>query len=246
MGESPYCGVKCKLCFGGPPDTETPPYVPPEGNNTMSAAKSNEDLRAMSERESALETLGTIDIPETAGRDAIHIAVVSAVAESKVYPGQHVGKDGDPFSEKTVGIVDPYLKAPVYPGQRFWILLYPRTITGLRHVWTHPDFEDESGRNVQIIEKEVQVNEWGVRVTPEVEKARDTILEIMEYAGAGSRYKDFVDTVMNGVGYDDEYLTIYGVEARGDIPHNLWDAIEIVTGKVLPEGEKPKYFACSC
>lgn len=109
----------------------------------MVANATHEDLRNMSETGGALETLGTTNIPATSGRDAIHIAVIRMVATTRLFPGQHVGVDGSPNAEKTVGIVDPYLPGPVYPDQPFWALLYPRTITGLRHVWTHPDFDDE-------------------------------------------------------------------------------------------------------
>ena len=79
-------------------------------------------------------------------RDAIHIAVAPVVASARLMPGQHVGlvRDGSVElvgpCEHNLGIVDPFLSAPVEEGQRFWLFLYPGTITGLRHVWTHPDF----------------------------------------------------------------------------------------------------------
>lgn len=79
-------------------------------------------------------------------RDAIHIAVAPATAAERLSPGEHVGfaKEGDTqlvgSSAKCIGIVDPFLRWPVEPGQRFWVFLYPGTITGLRHVWTHPAF----------------------------------------------------------------------------------------------------------
>src|ERR1043166_2886312 len=76
-------------------------------------------------------------------RDAIHIAIAPVTATTELQPGQHVGladaQHAGP-SEKPVGIVDPFLTAPVQPGQRFWLLLYPGTITDLRHVWRHPAF----------------------------------------------------------------------------------------------------------
>src|SRR4051812_26859121 len=84
----------------------------------------------------ALETLGTI-IDDTQKRDAIHLAVEPVVAQSCLEPGQNVTQTGyryeTPFC-KFVGIVDPFLKEDVQPGQRFWLVLYPRTIKSLRHV----------------------------------------------------------------------------------------------------------------
>jgi hypothetical protein len=74
-------------------------------------------------------------------RDAIHVAVVTATATEKLYPGQSVGADGTTKAPH-VGIVDPFLSGPVFPGQRYWLCLKPKTVTSLRHVWTHPAFLD--------------------------------------------------------------------------------------------------------
>lgn len=82
-------------------------------------------------------------------RDAIHIAVAPVVATERLAPGQHIGfviagdtakvcHSGDGVTG--IGIVDPFLKAPVFQGERFWMFLYPQTIQGLRHDWTHPAF----------------------------------------------------------------------------------------------------------
>lgn len=79
-------------------------------------------------------------------RDAIHIAVAPVTAAGHLTPGQHVGliREGNVelvgACERNIGIVDPFLPAPVEEGQRFWLFLYPGTITGLRHIWTHPEF----------------------------------------------------------------------------------------------------------
>jgi hypothetical protein len=76
--------------------------------------------------------LGQI-ITEAASRDAIHVAVIPMTATREMQPGEHLAN----------GIVDPFLKAPVKPGQRYWLCLYPGTVTSLRHVWNHPAFGDE-------------------------------------------------------------------------------------------------------
>lgn len=92
-------------------------------------------------------TLGEL-ITSPAGRDAIHIAVAPVTAADYLEPGQHVGfccKGNTTLvaaleDTELIGIVDPFLKARVEPGQQFWLFLYPNTITSLRHVWSHPAF----------------------------------------------------------------------------------------------------------
>lgn len=92
----------------------------------------------------ALETLGTI-IDENEKRDAIHLAVEPIKAVQKLYPGQDVGlvPGGAGVCDSPVGIVDPFLKNAVMPGEYFWLVVYPRQINSLRHVWSHPAFPEE-------------------------------------------------------------------------------------------------------
>lgn len=83
---------------------------------------------------------------ESAKRDAVHIAVAPVTALHYLDPGERVRltKDGkaesSPRSQEAIGIVDPYLHGPVLEGQRFWLFLFPNSVTSLRHVWTHPAF----------------------------------------------------------------------------------------------------------
>jgi hypothetical protein len=86
------------------------------------------------------------------GRDAVHVAVLPAVAAERLRPGDRVkvvARDGELFASWAVlgaaGIVDPYLEAsdPVLPGERFYVCLFPRTVTTLRHVWTAAGVPEE-------------------------------------------------------------------------------------------------------
>ena len=79
-----------------------------------------------------------------ARRDAVHVAVAPVVAVELLLPGEHIGlyEDGRAGSAaKHIGVVDPFRRQEVQPGERFWLFLYPGTVTSLRHVWTHPAFK---------------------------------------------------------------------------------------------------------
>lgn len=95
------------------------------------------------------ENLGLGDLldPELLpGRDAVHIAVMPVMADTMLRPGQRVAIshffNGTPVVSakfnKTIGIVDPFLRVPVMRGQCCWLWLDPGSITSLRHEWTHP------------------------------------------------------------------------------------------------------------
>lgn len=85
---------------------------------------------------------------EFARRDAVHVAVAPVVAGEDIGVGQTVWIDylgfafsGVPLTGVAyIGIVDPFRVHYVNRGERFWLFLFPGTITGLRHVWSHPAF----------------------------------------------------------------------------------------------------------
>lgn len=91
-------------------------------------------------------------IDRSHSRDAVHIAVAPVEASERLTPGERIGVlfDGRaaPASRvKPIGIVDPFLDTgAVESGEWFYMLLFPNTVTGLRHVWTHPSFTDEPAR----------------------------------------------------------------------------------------------------
>lgn len=89
-------------------------------------------------------------IEGAAFRDCVHVAVLPVEALENLEPGTHVivlteptapgsylaraGADG----EECLGIVDPFLRGPVPKGARFYVFVYPGTITDMRHAWQHP------------------------------------------------------------------------------------------------------------
>jgi hypothetical protein len=85
-----------------------------------------------------------IQAGEAAFRDAIHVAVAPVTAAEDLEPGQRVGLlsrgAASALAPEPVGIVDPFLRGKVLQGERFYLFLFPGTITGLRHQWTHKAF----------------------------------------------------------------------------------------------------------
>ena len=194
----------------------------------------------------AVATMGGLLPDNVAGRDAVHVAVFSATArEGTLFPGQHVAivslSEQDAIvsataEHQTVGIVDPFLRAPVHPGQRFWVYLYPRTITALSHRWSHPAFEATDSVYVPPSDK-LKSEEWLRDFV-----SRTDCPSYEEVMGLAAHFAQTGDA--DGYG-GTEYLLVRGSDAHGDIPPEFWDHAEVVLGRKIP-GERPAYFSCSC
>lgn len=201
----------------------------------------------------AVATMGTILTDDVGGRDAVHVAVIAATAAGKLTPGQHVGfkggaapepKDsGEPIvgtSDDPIGIVDPFLEGMLQQGQRFWLYLYPRTITSLRHNWTHPRFEDL--KPGQIYSRPTQVAESEAWLRNFCKSADCPDWDTVRAAIEGKSI-DNDDDYFSGY-VNDEYLHFSGRDAHGEIPPAFWHHVEIVLGRKMEN--KPPYFSCSC
>lgn len=179
----------------------------------------------------ALATLGTI-IDDTQKRDAIHLAVIPMVAKQSLPAGSHVNVDGVHVGKDFgVGIVDPFLPRAVAIGEHFWCVLYPRTITSLRHVWSHPAFSDSSEFSTSIEAS----RQWLAQFAQDLaDSSLDDLLGAVEYATSGGRYADGSICMPND-------LNQYGLEPTDE----FWGHWSAVTGKPKPTNA-PTGFRCAC
>ena len=208
----------------------------------------------------AVATMGGILPKEAGGRDAVHVAVFSAVSDERLRPGQHIGivSQGETDVqvsanripvEGTIAIVDPFLDKPVQPGQRFWAYLYPRTITALSHRWSHPGLEETTSVYVTPATK-LESEQWlqDFCKSNDAPGYDDLIRAATGLADGKTReswgdeggWKDYY-----GWWSDGEYLGFGGQDAHCEIPAELWRHVEIVIGRPI-KGDKPTYFTCSC
>lgn len=185
-------------------------------------------------------------------RDAIHIAVAPVVASHALSPGEHigfvtagdtetVGRADGPFGERSItpiGIVDPFLTVRVIKGDRFWMFLYPQTITSLRHDWTHPAFVAQP---IKAVSDKDASEAWLRNFCATADGPSYEAVMAAISGGAPST----VDDIYGGWGYmNSEYLHFDGRDAHGDIPDEFWHHAEIVLGEKLTQ--KPTSFSCSC
>ncbi len=168
-----------------------------------------------------------IQSQETVGRDATHVAVAPVIAAEGFRPGQHVGllKDGRAVAGgDKIGIVDPFLKYPVKPGEKFWLFLYPKTITNLRHEWSHPAFDDNV---VEVVKKEkfCPSKAYLEFFASNIGVSYDNLMEhCQDYLENGHDWR-------GGEGFEGVY-----------VDDEFWDHYRVVTGK----SGSGNFFRCAC
>lgn len=183
----------------------------------------------------ALETLGTCPIPDNSGRDAIHLAVEPAVAGMTLKSGERIkianGKAVRAILNDATGIVDPFIKTYVDEGERFWLVVLPRTITSLRHVWSHPDFPEEGVVSAAPANSKEASEAW--------------LHKFIDSADCPD-YHTVIGAALHNDSWSKEYLHFDGQDAHGEIPPEFWDHVEIVTGQKIERKDRASYFSCSC
>ncbi|MCW5720736.1 MAG: hypothetical protein KIS86_06300 [Devosia sp.] len=219
-------------------------------------AKTNQSADNRTVATDAVATIGML-IPEDAGRDAIHLATEPVVAGERLHAGQHIGflKDGTvgTAAKELLGIVDPFLASTLFPGDRFWLVVYPRTITSLRHVWTHPSFApaeivaadkaeaDPSPYRVpnDIDASRAWVNNWLSGADQPLETV-DELIVVIEGGSVGDG--DYYTVKLSD--WDSNAIHSTGSDAHAHIPQELWDHMEVVMQKRIQK--RPEYFSCGC
>lgn len=200
----------------------------------------------------ALETLGSIIGPDEA-RDAIHLAVENVVAGEVLWPGQPIGLKDDGMAyfhgtasmrgKKHLGIVDPFLVNRVNAGEHFWLVVFPRQIKSLRHVWEHPDFPP-SRDNLMLSSVTHGRDDLGT-------SGEDTVAKASVYLHRVARdtertYEELIQLGKDNLDHD-EFVTQHDSESwRDSFDHDrFWDAFKLVTG--IDPGDRGGYiFNCSC
>ena len=185
------------------------------------------------------DTLGTI-ISSKEKRDAIHLAVEPVFCKQRLLPGSHISHIGDnevvlAEVEKGHGIVDPFLTRPVEPGEWFWFVMYPRQIRSLRHVWTHPAFEEAPAEKPPV-DEELQAG------LQKREEARQAILQICQDLGvrwdeleaATISFLEYGDYWCQGDRFDGEYL-----------PPSYWDHYKVLH-PTTDVSDAHDFLSCSC
>jgi hypothetical protein len=184
-------------------------------------------------------------LDDTARRDAVHFALAPVIASEQLSPGQHIGfvrKNVVGPCDEPLGIVDPFLPIPVYTGDRFWMFLYPNTITSLRHEWSHDEFD-------AIVETQPQ-NPMAANLAPSENfsfddlhaNSKSWLIRFSEQMNLS--YDELMEAAENSIKYGD-YISDGGKWEGFNTPSEFWRHYEIITGKSV-EDHDANFFSCSC
>jgi hypothetical protein len=198
----------------------------------------------------AVATMGDVLPQEMTGRDAVHVAVIAVTAAGNVWAGGDVGvqltDDGWIASRNLtphIGIADPFIKKSIEDGQKFWLFLYPRTITSLAHAWTHPAFPEKDPQPGAKARAEQWMREFIASANcPDYDMMMSVIKKIADGQDHGALGEDEDYCYYR---LEDDYLHFNGMDAGGEIPPEFWDHASTMTGKTI-KGARPPYFSCSC
>lgn len=207
----------------------------------------------------ALDTLGSI-ITTDEKRDAIHLAVIPVTSDYMLNPGDHVEHIADGKVQPAPigcghGIVDPFLEQRVMPGEPFWLVIYPRQIRSLRHVWTHPAF-DNTEVAAALPDLRTHVRNEPLPTYPVEVLTAEPVVEGMEMQEAYDQLGEIASEL--GVSVDDllerahDYLRTGSYWSEGSrfegehIPARFWDAYEIVQQTTVAAHSRGSFLTCSC
>lgn len=166
-------------------------------------------------------------------RDAIHIAVAPVKAHKQLKPGARVGVErlasGEMISCDTnhIGVVDPFRERAIWKDEVFYLCLFPGSVTGMRHHWSHPAFYEPPANVPQDA----------------VERAKENLEAFAQLAdltlegliGAANDYLDH-----------NEYLCDGGKWESFQMSETFWDDFQTYTGRIVPEDDRGHFFSCSC
>lgn len=165
----------------------------------------------------------------TEQRDAIHVAIAPAIASGRLHPGERVSvaQDGRASTAAPhVGIVDPFLTGPIFAEDRFYVFLFPGTVTGMRHHWSHPAFD-----GARLLKPDKEASQlWIKAFASDIEQSYESLMDAAKKLHETGEW-----TYDNSETY----------KSYWDRFREFWDHYEVVTGDVVDCKDDCPY-TCSC